>query len=137
MHVGLAVFCSFALAGCGSDSELGSVHGVVRLDGKPLATGTVRFIPASGRAATGTIQSDGTFTLGTYGESDGALIGKHQVAILAFEVHPVPRTEGGRPPATPTTPLVPRRYMAPGTSRLTFDVKRGDNPADFDLTSGR
>ena len=126
----------FALAGCESDSKVGSVQGVVRLDGKPLATGTVRFLPAAGRAASGKIQSDGTFTLGTYKESDGALVGKHQVAIIAFEVGPAPpRTEGGRPPPTPTKPLVPKRYMAVGTSGLTAEVKPGDNELEFDLTS--
>jgi hypothetical protein len=132
----VAVSALLALAGCDSDSKVGSVRGVVRLDGKPLATGTVRFLPKAGRAATGKIRSDGTYRLGTYGESDGALIGKHEVAIIALEIGPVPtRTEGGRPPATPTKPLVPRRYMSPGSSGLTFDVQPGNNQADFDLTS--
>jgi len=134
--IGLAASLLLSLAGCESDSKVGSVHGVVRLDGKPLATGTVRFLPAAGRAATGKIQSDGTFSLGTYKESDGALVGKHQVAIIAFEVGPMPiRTEGGRPPATPTKPLVPKRYMAPGTSGLTAEVKPGNNEFEFDLSS--
>jgi hypothetical protein len=31
--------------------------------------------------------------------------------------------------------MVPERYMAVGTSRLTFDVKPGDNQAEFDLES--
>jgi hypothetical protein len=125
------------LAGCGeSDSKTGYVHGIVRLDGKPLTTGTVRFVPASGRAATGKIQSDGTFTLGTYKESDGALLGTHKVAIIAFELGPVPvRTEGGRPPTTPTKPLVPKHYMSPGKSGLTREVKPGNNAIEIDLTS--
>jgi hypothetical protein len=32
-------------------------------------------------------------------------------------------------------PLVPKRYMAAGSSKLTFEVKAGDNHAEFDLTS--
>ena len=137
MHVGPAIVFSFAVAGCGSDAELGSVHGVVRLDGKPVATGTVRFLPTAGRAASGKIESDGSFVLGTYGKSDGALIGMHQVAIIAYET---PASTGGRPDTTKaspgtTKPLVPMRYMAPGTSGLTFEVKPGQNYAEFDLTS--
>jgi hypothetical protein len=113
---------------------MASVEGIVRLDGKPLASGTVRFVPAAGRAATGAIQSDGSFTLGTYGESDGALIGKHQVAVIAYEA-----AEDGRPAyevrTTTSKFLVPQRYMAVGTSGLTFEVKPGKNEANFELTT--
>ena len=52
----LSVFAS----GCQQDATVARVDGVVRLDGKPLTTGTVRFVPEAGRAATGEIQSDGT-----------------------------------------------------------------------------
>jgi hypothetical protein len=136
-HVGFTAVAYFTLTGCGSHSGLGSVHGVVRLDGKPLTTGTVRFVPTAGRAASGKIESDGSFVLGTYGKSDGALIGTHRVAIIAYES---PASAGGRPDTSKASPgttkaLVPRRYMAPGTSRLTFDVKPGDNQAEFDLTT--
>ena len=122
------------LLGCGQDSKLGRVHGVVRLDGEPVNTGTVRFVPEAGRAAEGVIESDGTYTLGTYGNSDGALIGPHKVAIVAYE------SSGNDRPAYAmrgqvSKPLVPQRYMSIGTSRLTFDVKAGDNQADFDLTT--
>lgn len=122
------------LAGCEESSKLGHVHGTVRLDGKPLTTGTVRFVPEAGRAASGLIQSDGSFALGTYGQSDGALIGRHKVAIVAFEAGTYDRpayeikNQKGKP-------LVPERYMAVGTSGLTFEVKSGDNPADFDLAT--
>jgi hypothetical protein len=122
------------LAGCAEDSKIAGVDGVVRLDGRPLTSGTVRFVPAAGRAATGTIQSDGTFSLGTYGESDGALIGKHKVAVISYEA-----ANDGRPAYEVRTqtskPLVPERYMAVGTSGLTFDVKPGKNDANLDLTT--
>jgi hypothetical protein len=121
-------------AGCGQDSKLGRVHGVVRLDGKPVTTGAVRFVPAAGRAAQGFIQSDGTYTLGTFAKSDGALIGPHNVAVIAYEGggenRPVYEHYGQK-----SKPLVPEKYMAPGTSNLTFEVKPGDNQADFDLQS--
>jgi hypothetical protein len=122
------------VGGCSQNDSLATVEGIVRLEGQPLRTGTVRFVPTAGRAATGQIQSDGTFKLGTFGESDGAVTGIHKVAIIAYE------TAGdGRPAyeagAQANKPLVPQRYMAVGTSGLTFEVKPGENRAEFDLES--
>jgi hypothetical protein len=135
----LSVLCGAAavFAGCGDDAQVGRVDGIVRLDGSPVTTGTVRFVPGAGRAAEGKIQSDGTFTLGTFGKSDGALVGKHQVVIIAYE--PSRRAGGGPPdfrvPSPKIKPLVPMKYMAPGTSGLTFEVKPGTNHAELDLKS--
>jgi hypothetical protein len=123
-----------ALSGCGQDASIARVDGIVRLDGKPLTAGTVRFVPRAGRAATGTIQPDGSFTLGTYSSADGAIIGTHQVAIISYEA-----AADARPAyeaaSQSNKPLVPERYMAVGTSGLTFDVKPGDNQAEFNLTT--
>jgi hypothetical protein len=122
------------VAGCSQNDSLATVEGIVRLDGRPLTTGTVRFVPAAGRAATGQIQSDGTFQLGTYADSDGAVIGIHKVAIIAYEAAGgvKPAYEAG---AQANKPLVPQRYMAVGTSGLTFEVKPVENRAEFDLQS--
>jgi hypothetical protein len=122
------------LAGCADDSNIARVDGIVRVDGKPLSSGTVRFVPAAGRAATGKIQSDGTFSLGTFGESDGALVGTHQVAVIAYDAADDARPAYEVRSAT-SKALVPERYMAVGTSGLSFEVKPGKNQADFDLTS--
>jgi hypothetical protein len=138
MHLGripnVLLLALATIAGCADDSNIASVDGIVRLDGQPLTSGTVRFVPAAGRAATGKIQSDGTFTLGTYGESDGALIGTHQVAVIAYDA-----ADDGRPAYEVRTAasksLVPQRYMAVGTSGLSFDVKPGKNQANLDLTT--
>jgi len=127
------LLCS--LLGCSQDARLGRVDGIVRLDGKPLTAGTVKFTPDAGRSAAGQIQSDGTFTLGTYGTSDGALIGTHRVAVIAYEASV--DTRPAYEVRTPSKPLVPQRYMSEGTSRLTFEVKPGKNFAEFDLQSGR
>jgi hypothetical protein len=130
----LGALASAAATGCSpSDANLAPVEGVVRLDGQPLTSGKVLFQPTAGRGAMGLIQSDGTFTLGTYRDADGALIGEHKVAIVAYE------GDGGRPDPTagrkPLKPLVPEHYLAPGTSNLTFEVKSGDNRPEFDLKS--
>ena len=129
-------------AGCSEDATTASVSGIVRLDGKPLPLGIIRFIPSAGRPASGEIQSDGTFTLGTYGKKDGALIGKHRVTVTAIQsdapvADPIARQNVSL--NTKRNPnlkrLVPTRYNGPTSSRLTFEVKPGQNHAEFDLTS--
>ncbi len=118
--------------GCGGDSKLGRVDGIVRVGGKPLTSGKVVFQPAAGRGAMGQIGADGTFTLGTFGESDGALLGAHKVAIIAYEG----ATQGRPDPTAQRTsakPAVPAKYLALGTSDLTYEVKPGTNHPEFDL----
>ena len=125
-----------AILGCSSDAKLARVHGTVKLDGKPLTTGIVRFIPEGGRAAAGEIQSDGTYSLGTLSQADGALIGMHKVAIIAndaaADMRPAYKARNQK-----AKPLVPQKYMSAGTSGLTFEVKPGDNEANFELKSGK
>jgi hypothetical protein len=125
------VISSMLVVGCGgSDANVGRVDGIVRLDGKPVPNGKVLFQPAAGRGSTGVIQPDGTFNFG----SEGAVLGQHKVAIVAFE----PGKVTGQSPGGPRAPLkaiVPERYLAAGTSGLTFEVKPGDNHAEFELTS--
>lgn len=120
--------------GCGGGDDLAPVDGMVRLNGEPLTRGIVTFTPEAGRSASGTINSDGTFRLGTYDERDGALVGTHGVSITATEA------SSGRPNfdsdrVTPPKDLsVPPRYASAETSGLTFEVKAGEsNHAEFDL----
>ena len=121
--------------GCGNDATLAPVEGVVRLDGQPLTTGTINFVPDEGRTASGKIASDGTFRLSTPGEGDGARIGNNGVSIIAYEggSSSGPNFDMDRPQAKP---LIPLRYASPQGSKLTFDVKAGvTNHAEFDLQS--
>ena len=68
--------------GCSSYTlETAEVRGTVTLDGRPLEGGGVLFVPAQGRGATGTIQRDGTYVLGTYSAGDGATVGRHIVTV--------------------------------------------------------
>jgi hypothetical protein len=76
--------------GCGPTSgELASlvaVKGKVTYKGQPVAKGIVRFEPEGyGRPATGRLQSDGTFVLGTYKEGDGVVAGSHKVTVGGFD----------------------------------------------------
>lgn len=106
--------------GCGDSQGVARVHGVVTLDGQPLSEGFVMVTPAEGRMAKGAIGPDGTFVLGTYSDSDGAMIGTHPVTVLP------PTAVEGQPPSA-TAQSLPRRYSVAKTSGITVDVKPNTN----------
>lgn len=117
-------FLQLAFVGCGrSTPPVAPVNGKVRLNGKPLTTGNVVTMPASGRGAHGVIDSDGSFALRTFGNNDGALLGMHKVAVVAYEA---PAGASG-PEAGYGKRLVPKRYTNPETSGLSIDVKSDDD----------
>lgn len=124
--------------GCGSSSpDTFEVEGVVRLDGKPLTSGVITFTPAEGRSATGFIQSDGTFTLKTFHDGDGALPGKHTVTVTPGGSGPTakPNFDSDRPALATNSPI-PAKYGIPGVSGLEFEVKTDEaNHVEFDLQS--
>lgn len=76
-----------SLTGCGGESKpeyptTVAVKGKVTYQGKSLGGGNIRFEPDSaGKEASGSIQPDGTFTLSTYTDKDGAVLGTHRLAI--------------------------------------------------------
>jgi hypothetical protein len=128
------------VVGCStSGPETAQVTGIVRLDGQSLTAGIITFTPAGGRSATGFIQTDGTFTLRTYQDSDGALVGKHVVTITPGNsgAPTRPDFDSDRPTIATKSPL-PVKYGIPGSSGLEFEVKAGTaNHAEFDLQSGK
>lgn len=130
-----AVLLLAALSACGGNParlETAPVRGKVTLDGGPVTSGIVRFVPDRGRAGRGDIRPDGTFTITTYEPEDGAVVGHHRVAVIA---------QGG--PAEEFTEdveqvewLVPERYANPSTSGLEFEVRSGEtNIANVKLAS--
>lgn len=72
------------MIGCGSQPETFVVTGQVVLnDGTPLQFGTIETLSVEKRVnARGTIQPDGTFSLTTFNEGDGAVPGEHRVVII-------------------------------------------------------
>ena len=90
----LLVFLAGALplAGCGP-ADMAPVHGRVTCHGKPVAEAAIIFSPMpknegdreSGKAAAASTDADGKYVLTTYRQGDGALIGKHRVAITLDE----------------------------------------------------
>jgi hypothetical protein len=119
------------MLGCSNQrKETAPVRGRVTLDGKPLTSGTVSFSPDAGRAGGGEIGADGSYTVGTYTKSDGAIIGKHKVAVS-----PAGRGEND-PGPTASEIAIPFRYHNGQSSGLEFEVVAGkDNVFDLSLTS--
>ena len=84
------VFLILAVAGgCNDNPDVAPVSGVVMMDGKPLAGGRIMFEPIAdgedklvGKSAFGQIAEDGTFTLSTYGDQDGAVVGSHHPVVF-------------------------------------------------------
>jgi hypothetical protein len=115
----------FMLAsGCGRDTrpELGTVHGQVTLDGKPLKGAGIGFRPESGtRESMGATDDEGNYTLNYIRDIQGAAVGLHTVRISTAN----PRS--GKPE------LVPKQYNTASTLRK--EVIAGDNVIDFDLKS--
>lgn len=138
------------LAGCGDGGRLGRVSGTVTVDGKPVTQGTIMFVPADGKAAIGAIGPDGRFTLTTYSDGDGALVGPHKVTILSTIVGgssfapasiddevAMANGAGGNRILVPgkVTWIVPERFSQISTSELTSTVKSGSQTIDFDVPS--
>lgn len=123
-------------AGCGAKGdETAIVRGKVTYNGKPVPNGTVMFNPDSpGPSATGDIQPDGSYTLGTYKPGDGAVIGKHTVVIVAMQdqAGALPEQRSPTPP-----PIVPMKYTSPATSDLKAQVEQKENTINFDLKDGQ
>lgn len=89
----------------------------------------------------GTFGPDGRYTLTTFSNADGALLGKHRVTIEATRIVGAPAPKNLRDEGIPSTAinqkrvewLVPEEYARQDSSPLTTEVVRGGNTIDFDL----
>lgn len=88
----------FALGcgGGGDQSPTAKVTGKVVFDGKPVTGGNLTFLPKPsganeerGKPGTAVVNDDGTFSVSTYGDGDGAVVGVHNVTYSA------PSSDGG------------------------------------------
>jgi hypothetical protein len=145
--------CSFvgmACPGCNKGPELGSVSGVVTMDGRPLPNAVVTFVPAAGgRAAIGQTDANGQYKLVFVGTT-GALVGQHRVSVTT-----VPKAQGSAPAGKMTeeeyqkqaaagmdaaayekaqvVEPIPERYNT--KTELVKEVKAGQNTINLELTS--
>jgi hypothetical protein len=127
----LGVLCLLP-TGCGSSKypKTVSVSGKVTWQGKPLANGSVAFIPANAsggepsRSAGGEIGPDGVYRLSSFRSRDGVMPGEYRVTVESYISQPT-HAESDKPYVW----RIPQRYAKPAESGLTFTV-----PAD---ASGR
>jgi hypothetical protein len=80
-----------ACAGCAhNQADRVPVSGRILIDGKPLTAGTIRFVPESGRPASGRILADGTFIVSSEAVNHlsqlGLQPGNYRVQISASKV---------------------------------------------------
>jgi hypothetical protein len=139
------------LPSCGDDSGLGKrypVSGAVTYKGEPLESGQISFVPATPgettREATGTIEN-GSYTLTTATDGDGALPGEYKVRIVAKAIDDttikktIAQKGGGARQQdvgkafAKGKNLVPAKYQLTETSGLTAKVEEKSNTVDFDL----
>jgi hypothetical protein len=127
-------FTALVLVGCSKSHELetAEVRGIVTLDGKPVESGGILFMPPRGRAATAIIAPDGSYRMTTYHDGDGAIVGKHAISVF-------PRYGATEDEIVPTSARpIPQRYHNSGSSGLEADVKAGQvNVVELKLTSHR
>lgn len=124
-NAAIMLAAALLLVGCGS-SDKGQVSGTVTAAGQPVTGGSVSFAPvagsAAGRVATGAVRSDGSFSLSTDTDNDGALIGRHEVVYTPPSVG----GESADPAAkSPYHGLVPREREV--------EVKAGENKFAIEL----
>jgi hypothetical protein len=163
----LAACGTLVIASCGGDSDFGlgprfPVTGTVTYNGKPLEKGQINFIPDDLTKGTGAMApiENGTFSLSTIGQNDGARPGKYKVTVTAKEdseaqakadfekakakfsklsggttenVGRIPR-EFQNKAARQAKSLVPAGYGDPSTTTLTAEVKESPNTFNFPLT---
>jgi hypothetical protein len=130
--VGLLMIALILQMGCGpSGPEIARVQGTVTMDGKPLPSAIIMFVPVGGRPSVSETDANGKYVLEFSGGRKGAIPGINRVEIntgrLAYE------KDGKNYPAVKES--VPVQYNRLTT--LEFNVEAGkNNTADFALKSG-
>lgn len=115
------------VVGCGETQgdlpKTAEVTGKVTYKDRPLASAIVMFYPDGGqKPATGRTDEDGNYSLSTFGDKDGAEIGKHIVTVTAYE-----QTEEG----VSMKSAIPQKYGSKQESPLSTTVKEDDNRFDI------
>lgn len=101
------------------------------IDGEPLPSGTIRFVPEKGRAVSSAILSDGSFQLASNsvteaGAREGVLPGKYRVAVSASKIVDEEKEE--------IQWLAPSHYADTQTSDLEVELQEPRDDLLIELT---
>jgi hypothetical protein len=114
-----------AISGCGSQTFFPVNGNVKHKDGTPVTAGLVISEPVNQKiSARGEIQADGTFKLGTYKNTDGAMEGEYRVLIA-----PPPLPEEGKRLRSP----IHAKYQSLESTPLKFTVTRDRHKNSFNI----
>ncbi len=128
-----------SLVGCSNNGQMPTapVSGRVTYDGQPVTGGQLMFDPkgegdAPGKPGAAEIREDGTFTVSTYADGDGAVVGKHMVSYAA----PGPQQENaavssGVPTESQATTASPYEGLVPKVTEV--EVEGGENTLEVEL----
>lgn len=124
---------SVACLGCGGGGPVTHpVTGTVTYHGQPVVGAQVMFTSDAGRAAEGTTDAEGKFTLTTFKPGDGALAGVHHVTVVKMET--IPSKDPNNPYGAGAKSVLPARYANPKESPLQETVGAAKNEFNFVLT---
>ena len=108
---------SFFFPGCGG-SNIKFSGKVTFPDGQPLTMGLVCF-STSTFMASGQLQPDGTYSLGSLSENDGIPPGKYKVYVQGA----AKETADGK-----MNNLIDKKFMEMASTPLEYEVKKGESP---------
>jgi hypothetical protein len=126
----LALLSLLTAVGCGGPDNRAEITGTVRLNGEPLATGSISFVPTDGTVGP---SSGGEIINGKYHvpRTKGVAVGKNLVSIRSA-------VKTGRKVAgsfgqmeDEQVPVIPRKYN--DQSELVRDIQPKSNQVDFEL----
>lgn len=120
-------------AGCArSGPELAPLAGLVTVDGKPLGGAALIFAADDGgRLGQAICDEQGRFEAWTFKPGDGALVGRHRIAVTHDRIVEAAATpeglEGNVSGPVRSESSLPSRYGDVKTSGLTVEVRKGEN----------
>jgi len=138
------ILSPFMMTGCGDavtdydGPERAAVSGQVTLDGEPLSTGTISFVPEDSNQRAVTVGIGG----GSYiiAEGSGPNLGSYQVKISSHQSSAEPQNdeeadydEAAEGEDSELIETVPAKYNS--ETELTVKIESGANTHNFDLVS--
>lgn len=125
-----SVACLFlVLVGCGDGrGKRVPVAGVVKIDGVPVAHGSVTFFPVNpgekSRPGGASLDENGRFQVTSYEPNDGLIIGNYEVTVMAIE------------PINGASQRwhAPQKYSVRTSSGLTQEITKESNEIEVNLT---